>query len=256
MLARLELAVDLARRAGGSLCEGYRREKVIKYKGRTNLLTEYDLRSEAMVVEGILSAFPEDAIVAEEGGAIGEAEEHWLIDPLDGTTNFAHGMPAFTVCIAYVRGLDPLLGVIYDPIRDELFSAIRDGGARLNGEPIRVSSARELGESLLSTGFPYEIEWEGDDNFERWERAFRASRGVRHLGCASLNLAYVAAGRLDGYWESRLHPWDLASGVLLVQEAGGRVTRVDGGPEVLAAPCSVLATNGHLYGELLSLLGA
>lgn len=249
--ARLDLAKELSRRAGAVIWRNLGRAKRVSHKGRIDLLTEFDLQSEQIIVEGLQAAFPQDSILAEEQGRVGQDSTHWVIDPIDGTTNFAHGIPEFSVCIAYVEGCVPLLGVTYDPSRDELFSARRGAGAQLNGQPIHVTETKDLASSLLATGFPYHFKDAVDDNFGHWEDLFHESLGVRHLGCASLNPAYVAAGRLDGYWELHARPWDLAPGVLLVEEAGGTVTRADGSEEVLRDPCSILATNGHLHEAIL-----
>lgn len=250
---RLEVAMKLAREAGALLARNFDREKRIQHKGRIDLLTEYDLRSERLIVEGLRHHFAGDSILAEEEGRLGDSVRHWLVDPIDGTTNFAHGLPCFTVCIAFVDGLTPLLGVTYDPLRDEMFSALRGAGAWLNGHDLSVSKTEELADSLLTTGFPYDLA-NGPDNFGRWERLYHHSLGIRHLGCASLNPAYVAAGRLDAYWELHARPWDLAVGILLVEEAGGTVSRADGTRGVLREPCSVLASNGRLHEKMLEML--
>ncbi|MCK4693885.1 MAG: inositol monophosphatase, partial [Anaerolineales bacterium] len=229
---RLTIATDLARQAGALLREGYDQVTEVNYKGEIDLITEFDLRSEQLLVKGIQQAFPNDAIMAEEKGLVGEGEHCWFIDPLDGTTNFAHGIPIFVISLAFAQGSQPLLGVIYDPMRDELFHATIDGGAWLNDRRLHVSAATTLNESLLSTGFPYDMRTNPDNNLDHFARLILQSRGVRRLGAAALDLAYVASGRFDGYWEMRLWPWDWGAGLLMVKEAGGLVTRIDGGEEV------------------------
>lgn len=253
---RLTIATDLARQAGALLREGYDQVTEVNYKGEIDLITEFDLRSEQLLVKGIQQAFPNDAILAEEKGLVGEGEHCWFIDPLDGTTNFAHGIPVFVISLAFARGSQPLLGVIYDPMRDELFHATIDGGAWLNDRRLHVSAATTLNESLLSTGFPYDMRTNPDNNLDLFARLILRSRGVRRLGAAALDLAYVASGRFDGYWEMRLWPWDWGAGLLMVKEAGGLVTRIDGGEEVFAEPTSILATNGHIHDEMIAVLNS
>ncbi len=253
---RLTIATDLARQAGALLREGYDQVTEVNYKGEIDLITEFDLRSEQLLVKGIQQAFPNDAIMAEEKGLVGEGEHCWFIDPLDGTTNFAHGIPIFVISLAFAQGSQPLLGVIYDPMRDELFHATIDGGAWLNDRRLHVSAATTLNESLLSTGFPYDMRTNPDNNLDHFARLILQSRGVRRLGAAALDLAYVASGRFDGYWEMRLWPWDWGAGLLMVKEAGGLVTRIDGGEEVFAEPTSILATNGHIHDEMIAVLNS
>jgi myo-inositol-1(or 4)-monophosphatase len=250
---RLTRAIALARTAGALLAHGLGSGAAIEHKGAIDLVTEYDLKSERVLVDGIRESFPNDAILAEEGGGAAGGSR-WLIDPLDGTTNFAHGLPVFSVSLAYLEEGLIRLGVVYDPTRDELFDALRGGGARLNGRPLRVSSTADLGEALLVTGFPYDIRTASDTNLDFFARFALRSQGVRRLGSASLDLAYVAAGRFDGYWELRLSPWDWGAGILLVQEAGGRVTRVDGDEDIFRPPTSILATNGRLHEGMLEVL--
>ena len=251
---RLGFAVELARKAGDLVRQGYGQTIQANHKGTLDLVTEYDVRSERLVTEAIRQAFPEDAILAEESGQSGTGDLRWLIDPLDGTTNFAHGLPIFCVSIAYARGNEPLLGVIFDPTRDELFQTSAGGGAWLNGRRLHVSKETSLSESLLVTGFPYDIRTNADNNLDHFAAFAMRSRAVRRLGSAALDLAYVAAGRFEGHWELRLSPWDFAAGILLVREAGGTVTRADGGPDVFAEPTSLLATNGSVHQEMLSVL--
>ena len=249
------VAVDAARAAGRLLREHVDEPRRIAYKGRpTDLVTEMDGRAEALIVERLRRAFPDDAILAEElGAAPGPSGRRWLVDPLDGTTNYAHGLPIFAVSVALEREGRVELAVAYDPTRDELFVAERGAGATLNDVPLAVSGTATLGESLLVTGFPYDIRTTTDTNLPEYAAFSVRARAVRRLGSAVLDLAYVAAGRFDGYWELRLGPWDVAAGVLLVEEAGGRVTDLEEGPLDLDAP-RVVASNGLVHPELLTVL--
>jgi myo-inositol-1(or 4)-monophosphatase len=274
---RFALAVDLARRAGDLLRSGVGRASV-EHKSSLELVTEFDRASELLIVEAIRRDFPNDAILAEEGGATEGGDWRWIIDPLDGTTNFAHGLPHFAVSIAGEdRGSSRFaalsapegasgsghpvgdrtqlaFGVVYDPMREELFAAQRGSGATLNEAHLRVSGASRLADSLLVTGFPYDLDRNPENNLDRYASLALQTRGVRRLGSAALDLAYVAAGRFDGYWELRLAPWDLAAGIVLVTEAGGTVTRVDGGPDALRPPVSIAASNGRIHAALLEAL--
>ncbi len=251
---RLELAIDLARRAGALLRDGFGHAADVRHKGAIDLVTEYDLRSERLIVDGIRRAFPQDAWLAEEGGLRGSGDARWLIDPLDGTVNFAHGVPIFAVSLAFAQAGDPVIGVIYDPLRDELFQACAGAGAFLNGRRLAVAHPSGLNDSLLVTGFAYDIRTSADNNLDHYAAFALRSQGVRRLGSASLDLAYVAAGRFDGYWEISVEAWDVAAGVLLVREAGGLATRVDGGDEVLAPPISAVAANPRLHAEMMAVL--
>jgi myo-inositol-1(or 4)-monophosphatase len=251
---RLTFAKGLALKAGALLREGAGRVTEIRHKGEIDLITEFDLRSEQLLIEEINRAYPDDAILAEEDGPIREGEHRWLIDPLDGTTNFAHGIPIFSVSIAYAEGSRPLLGVVYDPMREELFHASIGGGAWLNDRRLHVSSTTALIDSLLVTGFSYDIRTNPETNLDHFAAFTLRTRGVRRLGSAAMDLAYVAAGRFDGYWEMRLWPWDWGAGILMVREAGGKVTRTNGKPDIFSEPTSILASNGHLHDEMLSVL--
>lgn len=256
MQDRLQLAVELARRAGGLLLDGYGRATQVRHKGAVDLVTEYDLKSEQLLVEGIRSAYPSDAILSEEGGGQEGEGVRWLVDPLDGTTNFAHGLPIFSISIACVQADELLLGVIYDPTREELYHTVAGEGAFLNEALLRVSPADKLGESLLVTGFPYDIRTNPDNNLSYFNALAVRARAVRRLGSAALDLAYVAAGRFDGFWELRLNPWDWAAGVLLVREAGGRVTTFGEDEKALDGDASLVATNGKIHAELLAVLNS
>jgi len=256
-MASLErrVAVEAARAAGQLLHDQFRKPRHIAYKSRpTDLVTEMDGRAEALIVERLQRAFPEDAVLAEErGAAAGRSGRRWLIDPLDGTTNYAHGLPIFAVSIALEQDGRVAVGVAFDPSRDELYVAERGAGATLNDEPLAVSRTPALDVSLLVTGFPYDIRDTGDTNLPEYAAFAVRSRAVRRLGSAVLDLAYVAAGRFDGYWELRLGPWDVAAGALLVHEAGGRATDLTGDPLDLDAP-RVVASNGLIHDQILGVL--
>jgi myo-inositol-1(or 4)-monophosphatase len=251
----LRVAIEAARRAGDLLRRELRGPRRIAFKGTpTNLVTEMDARAEALIVEALRAAFPDDALLAEEGGsAPGRSGRRWIIDPLDGTTNYAHGIPIFAVSIALETGGRVAAGVVYDPNHGELFTAERGAGAFVNGERLAVSSASTLDGSLLCTGFPYDVRETPHNNFRQYTTFSLRTQGVRRMGSAVIYLAYVAAGRLDGYWELKLGPWDAAAGSLLVEEAGGRVTSVTGGPLDLVQP-SIIASNGLIHDAMLRTL--
>lgn len=238
----------LARGAGAILRDGYNKEHTVHYKGTIDPVTEADHASEAFLLGEIRSAFPGGHILAEESGSIqGSNEDIWYIDPLDGTVNYAHHIPIFCVSIAFASNGRLTLAAIYDPMRDELFTAEYGKGAFLNGKPIHASNTTELQRSLLVTGFPYDT-WNTElDNFKYFERLAKKTQGVRRLGSAALDACYVAAGRFDGFWEYKLKPWDVAAGGLIAREAGAKVTAIDGGDDFLASPLSILATTPGIY---------
>jgi myo-inositol-1(or 4)-monophosphatase len=250
----LETAVEIAREAGALLANYFERRVRFELKGEFDLVTEADRASEKLVVERLRTHFPSHAIVAEEGGGHESASEYrWYVDPLDGTTNFAHGFPMFNVTLALQRAGEAVAGVVYDPIRQEMFSAERGSGAYLNGKRIHVSSTKNLGESLASTGFPSRKRGH-DINIHFYYQVAMASHGVRRTGSAAIDLAYVASARLDFFWEFGLMPWDMAAGVLLVQEAGGRVSDMHGAPHDVNSSPHVLADNGALHEPALAFL--
>src|SRR5689334_15808042 len=253
--AERALAIELARAAGEMLRAGLRGPRRIAFKGSpTNLVTEMDARAEALIVDGLLARFPEDAILAEErGAAAGRSGRRWIIDPLDGTTNYAHGLPLYGVSIALETASRVALGVVYDPSQDELFVAERGAGAFCNDTRLAVSASASLDVSLLATGFPYDIRNREDNNLREYGAFAVRTRGVRRLGSAVLYLAWVAAGRFDGYWELRLGPWDVAAGGLMVEEAGGRLTAIDGGALDPEQP-TVVASNGRIHDAILAVL--
>lgn len=255
MTPTLEYLITLARGAGEILRAGYLHGSPIYHKGEIDLVTDVDRQSEAYLISEIRKRFPDHGIIAEEsGGSPGSGCCMWYLDPLDGTVNFAHGLPIFAVSIGYAEAGRMRLGVVYDPIHEELYTAELGRGAWLNGEPIRVSNAQELDQSLLVTGFPYDIRTNPANNLELYNRFSLRSMGVRRLGSAALDLCYLAAGRLDGFWEIRLQPWDLAAGGLIAQEAGATVTAIDGQPDYLGELPSVLASTPRVHAQMLAVI--
>jgi len=254
----LDTAVTIAREAGALLHEGFGQEKEITAKSSAvDSVTQFDQAAEALIVDRLQAAFPEHVLVGEEGGTMngeGDGRYTWHIDPLDGTTNFVHGFPVFCVSLALVAEARPLVGVIYDPIRDECFTAVAGQGAYLNGRQLHVSRADSLIRSLLATGFPYDRHTSDHDNVAQLARFLKRVHGVRRAGSAALDLAYVAAGRLDGYWEYKLNSYDVAAGVLLVQEAGGQVTEMDGRTVQIAPQMALVASNGRIHADMLAVL--
>lgn len=250
----LDIAVRAARAAGKLQRERLWSEHDIQFKGEINLVTEVDRECEDMIVAAIRGEFPDHDILAEENEyARSDSRFRWIIDPLDGTTNYAHGFPWFCVSIALEIDGEVRLGVIYHPMMDELFTAAKGEGALLNGRPLRVSRREPLKNCLLATGFPYDRTWDNENNFANFQNFQMTARAVRRAGAAALDLAYVAAGRLDGYWECKLKPWDVAAGQLLVAEAGGMVTNYAGEPFSIREH-RIIASNGLIHGEMVEVL--
>jgi myo-inositol-1(or 4)-monophosphatase len=250
----LDAATAAARSAGALQKERLWGDHDISFKGEVDLVTEVDRLCEDLIVSRLRGAFPDHGFLAEENlYESGSVPYKWIIDPLDGTTNYAHGFPWFCVSIALEHEGKVLLGVIYHCMMDELFSAVLGGGAFLNGNRIRVSARTPLRRSLLATGFPYDRSRDNENNFENFINFQLASRAVRRPGAAALDLAYVAAGRLDGYWECKLKPWDVAAGSLLVAEAGGEVTNHAGLPYSVYDH-RIVASNGAIHQEMLEVL--
>jgi myo-inositol-1(or 4)-monophosphatase len=253
----LNFAIQTARDAGQVLAERFGRAIQITNKGDIDIVTEADLAAERLITERIRSYYPRHTILAEESGAIlaindQQSEFRWIIDPLDGTTNYAHGYPCFCVSIALEHKGRIEVGVIYDPTRDEMFAAERGTGATLNGRPIRVSEVDDLNRAMLCTGFPYDVRERGD--FARHFSSFiMHAQAVRRDGSAALDLAYVACGKFDGFWEEGLNPWDVAAGVLLIEEAGGRVSRYDGSPFDIYTP-PIMTSNGLIHEAMMRVL--
>jgi myo-inositol-1(or 4)-monophosphatase len=251
----LNFAIETARQAGHILLEKFGRTTVSK-KGEIDLVTEADLASEAFLIERIRSHHPRHSVLAEESGEVivldGDKRWKWIIDPLDGTTNYAHGYPCFCVTLALEHEGRIVIGVTYDPTRNEMFAAERGNGSALNDRPIRVSRTAELGNALIVTGFPYNFKQKKDFGRHLTEFLLR-SRGVRRDGSAALDMAYVACGRFDAFWEEGLNPWDVAAGTLLIDEAGGRITYYDGSEFSIYQP-PICASNGLLHEQMLDVL--
>jgi len=255
MQSFLETAVDIARESGSLLAHYFERRIGFELKGDFDLVTEADRASEKLVVERLRSHFPSHGIVAEEGGGHeGKSEYCWYVDPLDGTTNFAHSFPMFNVTLGLERAGEMIAGVIYDPVRQEMFSAERGAGTYLNNRRIQVSKAARLEDSLACTGFPSRRR-HLNINIHFYHQMAMATHGVRRTGSAALDLAYVACGRLDVFWEFGLNPWDMAAGTLIVAEAGGSISDMQGGPHKLISSPHLLADNGRLHGQVLELFG-
>jgi myo-inositol-1(or 4)-monophosphatase len=254
----LNIAVEAAKEAGTFLKYSIGRVRTVETKKgqERNLVSEIDKMSEEKIISIIKRHYPHHAILAEESGSSAASSDYkWIIDPLDGTTNFLHGLPIFCVTIAIERKGELVAGVVFDPNLDELFTAERGTGAYLNGRRIHVSQTSTLIQSLLVTGFPYDIAKNPDHAIDRFVNFLMTSRSVRRLGSAALDLSYVAAGRFDGFWEVNLHSWDTAAGILLVKEAGGLVTDFAAGPPSIYKP-QILASNGRIHNEMMEVLNS
>lgn len=250
-----EAAVSAARAAGAVLLDEFGNERHIEYKGIIDLVTDADRRSEQIVVSILRDRFPDHQILAEEGTAGGASPRYrWIIDPLDGTTNYAHRYPHFAVSIGLEQDGEMLIGVVYDPVLDELFTAQSGSGAFLNGRQLQVSRSEQLRRSLLCTGFPYDHSFL-KPSLRRWDQLVRDAQAVRRDGSAALDICYVAAGRFDGFWEDHLFPWDMAAGMLIAREAGGTVTDYQGLPPSVYQG-EVVASNGLIHGAMLTSIAA
>jgi myo-inositol-1(or 4)-monophosphatase len=255
MQVALNDLIEIARSAGAILRAGFGQQHQVEFKGEIDLVTEIDHQSEEYILVGINKRFPGHRIFTEESGEqAGSEGDVWYIDPLDGTLNYSHGLAFFCVSIAYAHQGQLSLAAVYDPMADEMFTAERGRGAALNEKSIHVSASGELKSSLLVTGFPYDAWTNPVNNFAEFQRFSMRTQGVRRLGSAALDLCYVAAGRLDGFWEIRLNPWDVAAGALIALEAGALVTDVRGGPDFISKPQSVLAANPALHTQMLEVL--
>ncbi len=257
--AALALAEQLARRAGALLLDGLSRPREVHYKGAVDLVTEFDRKSEALITAAIRAAYPDHHIVGEEGGGQGAPVEtapyRWYIDPLDGTANYAHGIPYFSVSIALSSPDDvPLVGLVYDPSRDECFRAARGRGAWRNGQPIHVSAVADLAHAALVSGFPLDRRVNPDNNLDKWSNFLVRTQSLSRMGSAALNLSYVAAGRFDGFWEMRINPWDVQAGLLLVEEAGGRITNFTGQLDGVYRGRELVTSNGLIHAQMLTVL--
>jgi len=251
----LDFAIGVARNAGSLLRDRMGTRLDISHKDQAiNLVTDVDLASERLIREAIGSHYPRHQILAEESGlADSPSDYRWVVDPLDGTTNFAHGFPVFCVSIGLEHRGETILGVVYDPMRDEMFSAERGMGAALNNRPIHVSKTAELGKSMLSTGFPYDIRTSKLTNLDNWANFALSAQALRRCGAAAIDLCYVACGRFDGFWELSLNPWDTAAAALIVTEAGGRLSDFSGGAFSNYRP-EMVASNGAIHDEMLGIL--
>jgi myo-inositol-1(or 4)-monophosphatase len=255
MKPTLAFVKELALQAGDILQNYVKEDLDVRHKSRTDLVTNADHASEEFIIGAIRAAFPNHAINAEESGEWeGAAEHQWYIDPLDGTLNYAHGVPIYCVSIGYAYQGKMHLGVIYDPTRDEMFAAERGKGATLNDHPMFVSKHTDMINCMLVTGFPNDIWGSPDDNTDNFIRFSQVAQTVRRLGSAALDIAYVAAGRLDGFWENEVFQWDVAAGSLMVEEAGGLVTSIYGDADYMKRPVSIIAANPIIHAEMLNVL--
>ncbi len=262
MLNTIRDAAEIIARQAGALLLDYaaRGENRAASKSTAiNLVTAADKASEALITQAIMARFPDHHIFGEEGGGYGapaaSAPFRWYVDPLDGTTNYAHTFPVYAVNLSVVDHTgEPVVGVTYDPTRDECFSAVRGQGATLNGQPLRVTSTPALGSALLASGFPYDSHEVLDNNTRAWAAFVRRTHGVRRAGAAALDIAYVACGRLDGYWERGTEPWDIMAGILFVREAGGMATTYDGTTHGLGTNREIVASNGLIHAEMIAVL--
>jgi len=245
--ALIEIGLEAVRLGAAIVKESYGRATNISYKSTIDLVTDVDRRAEERIISFLQLKSPHCGILAEEQDEIpGREAARWILDPLDGTTNFAHGYPFFCVSLALEQSGRTVWGAVLDPLRDELFSAQRGQGAFCNGAPVRVSDTTHLNRAMLCTGFPYDVHESSANNLDHFTRLIKKARAIRRDGAAALDLCYVAMGRFDGFWEMKLKPWDMAAGNLIVTEAGGRVSDFDGG-KINPAAGAVLATNGHLH---------
>jgi myo-inositol-1(or 4)-monophosphatase len=254
MLQFKSFAVDLARKSGALLKEKFSQTHKIQYKGDIDIVTEADKMSEDLIIAAISQKFPDHGILSEESPVItGVGKLRWIIDPLDGTTNYSHGYPVFCVSVALENEGTIVLGVIYDPMREDMFVAIRGEGAYLNDKKLKVSSVNNLSRSLLATGFPYDIRDSKENNLDYFNAMAINVQAIRRAGAAALDLANLAAGRFDGFWELKLKPWDTAAGCLLVTEAGGVISDIAGGKWHLQSP-SLLASNALIHEQMIKIL--
>ncbi len=253
--AMLETAQEAARTGGSILMDafGTLRQNQIDLKGRGDYVTELDRRSEEAIIQMIRARYPDHAINAEESGESGHSPFRWLVDPLDGTANYVQGIPIFAVSIAVLKGDDILAGVVFHPDRDEMFTAVRQGGAFLNGRPIRVSDRQKMAYAMLASGFPWRSKDYLDPYLECFKRLFLDAAGIRRMGAAAIDLAYTACGRFDGFWEMKLGPWDIAAGILLIREAGGVATDFHGGEAFLSSG-NVVAGSKNIHSQILEVI--
>ncbi len=251
----IDKILEISKEAGEIVREGFGKRFAIEFKGtKSNIVTEIDKKSEAAIIEFIEKEFPGHAILAEESGEHkSDSEYTWVIDPIDGTTNFAHGLPIFSVSIGVTKGDEIVAGAIYDVMRDVMYSTEKGAGAFRNGEKINVNDRNDLKESLIVTGFPYNTDKESERNKRHFLSMLDECRGVRRLGSAAIDLCFVAEGIFDGFWESRLHPWDVCAGYLLIEEAGGRISNY-ANEDITIFSTETLASNGKIHAQMSELL--
>jgi myo-inositol-1(or 4)-monophosphatase len=250
----LEFAVELALESGRIQKKRFAEAHSIQHKGEINIVTDVDMECQERILNLISMRYPDDDVISEEKDNLFEGEKNrWIIDPIDGTTNYAHGYPFFCTSIAYEVEGDVACGVVYNPIFDELFFARKGKGTYLNGQRLTVSATSHMKQSLLVTGFPYDLNSSNHNNIDHFVAFLYEAQAVRRDGSAALNLAYVAAGRFDGFWELKLNPWDTAAGLLIVQEAGGKVTDFDGEPFDIYKG-QLVASNGQIHADMLRVL--
>jgi myo-inositol-1(or 4)-monophosphatase len=256
MIELLRTARTLAEKAGEYIRQSASQMLQVDYKGRADMVTDVDRRAEEIILDGIRRAYPDHAVLAEESGKTeARSDYRWVVDPLDGTTNFVHGYPFYCVSIAVQYREETVAAVVLNPVQDELFSALKGAGAHLNGNPISVSPTGDLSKTLVATGFPYQIGEHWQHSMTLFETFYRNCHGVRRDGAAALDLCYVAAGRFDGFWEYELQPWDVAAGLLIVREAGGKTTDFRGNPSGICDQ-QVLASNGRIHDAMLQVIGS
>jgi len=250
----LKEAEGIAKKAGTMLRENINTSAEIFFKGAVDLVTDFDNRAQRMIFDHLSACFPDHDFIGEEGLSKNRGEEfRWIIDPLDGTTNYAHGFPIFCVSIALEWKEEIVLGVVYDPMRREMFSAVKEEGAFLNGKKIQVSSIGDLDKSLVATGFPYDLRESKVNNIDHFNNFVVRVQAIRRCGSAAMDLCYVACGRFDGFWELKLKPWDVAAGALIVKEAGGKISDFKNG-EFSIFGNEILATNGLIYTQMVEVL--
>ena len=251
----LNKIIDISKEAGEIIRDGFRKNVKIDFKtGENNLVTEIDKKAENCIIDFIKKEFPDHSILAEESGqSNGNSEYLWVIDPLDGTSNFAHGLPIFSVSIGLRKNRKTVFGVIYDVMRDEVFAAEKGSGAFVDNDKINVSSNDKIEKSLLVTGFPYEIGEKLDRSLDVFKEFLKYSRGVRRLGSAAIDLCYVANGSFDAFWEEKLNPWDVCAGMLIVEEAGGKICDFTGKPIDIYSK-EILASNSHIESKMLEII--
>jgi myo-inositol-1(or 4)-monophosphatase len=250
----LAFAEDVARGAGEILRRNYGRQQKIHYKGEINLVTDVDRESERYILGRIREAYPDHGVLSEESPErTSPSPYRWIVDPLDGTTNYAHGYPCFCVSVAVEKEGEIAAGAVYDPLLEEMFTAVPGSGAFRNGERIAVSRIEDLRKSLLATGFAYDVKTSSDNNFDFFRAFVLTGQAIRRDGSAALDLCYLACGRFDGFWELKLKPWDTAAGLLILLEAGGVASRLDGRPYDIHQP-ELLATNGRIHDRMIEVL--